>query len=172
MENSQMPMLPPRRSSLAIASLVAAFAFAPPLAILFGHMAMARIKKYPDSLTGIGLARAGTILGYVGLVLWIFIPAILLSELRWLLRKTPYRSICIMNIRNVQQAVRGHQSMTSLKEGDPIDWNVIFGPDGYLDQPVCPLGDTYTFVDKIPPTGTLVGSCSHADHVPKDHSTW
>ncbi len=56
--------------------------------------------------------------------------------------------------------------------GDPIDWNVIFGPDGYLPQPVCPLGGTYTFVETIPPVGTLVGSCSHADHVPADHSTW
>jgi hypothetical protein len=172
MEDSQQPSLQsPKTSGMAIASLITGLTCLAPFAIVLGHMAMSRIKKSAGQLTGHGLALAGTILGYVGLVAMIpFISIMFVGANAW--KKGSDRAACIMNTRNVQQAVRGHQNMTSMKVGDPIDWNDIFGPDGYLPQPVCPLGGTYTFVETIPPLGTLVGSCSHADHVPADHSTW
>jgi uncharacterized membrane protein len=175
MENSQQPSQQlPQTSGMAIASLVTSLTCLAPLAIIFGHMAMSRIKRSAGQLTGYGLALAGTIMGYVGLVVMMliipFMSVMFVGARAW--KKGSDRAACIMNTRNLQQAVRGHQNMTSMKVGDPIDWNVIFGPDGYLPQPVCPLGGTYTFVETIPPVGTLVGSCSHADHVPADHSTW
>jgi hypothetical protein len=82
------------------------------------------------------------------------------------------RAGCIMNIRNAQQAVRGHVGMNSLSEGSPLNLNDIFGPSGYLAKPVCPGGGTYTFTNTVPPPGTLFCKCSHANHVPPDHSTW
>lgn len=172
MEDSQQPSLQsPKTSGMAIASLITGLTCLAPFAIVLGHMAMSRIKKSAGQLTGHGLALAGTILGYVGLVAMIpFISIMFVGANAW--KKGSDRAACIMNTRNLQQAVRGHQNMKNLKEGDPIDWNLIFGPEGYMPQPVCPLGGTYTFVETIPPAGTLVGRCSHADHVPTDHSDW
>lgn len=87
-------------------------------------------------------------------------------------KKGSDRSACIMQTRNVQQAIRGHQNMNAIDNGAPINWNDIFGPDGYLPKPTCPLGGTYTFVDTYPPVGTLACQCSHADHVPENHEGW
>jgi hypothetical protein len=83
---------------------------------------------------------------------------------------------CIMNIRNVQQAVRGHQNLNNLNNGDPIDWKKIIGPDGYMQEPKCPDGGTYTFVKSFPATGVLACTCSKVGdsqgHEPADHSEW
>lgn len=88
-------------------------------------------------------------------------------------KKGSDRAACILQTRNMQQAVRGHQNMNNINIGTPLDWNEIFGPDKYLpNKPTCPTGGTYTFVDTFPPVGTLAGKCSHTDHVPADHDDW
>jgi hypothetical protein len=95
------------------------------------------------------------------------------SALVW--KKGSDRAGCIMNIRNAQQAVRGHQGMNNLSDGTSLNLNDIFGPSGYLPQPVCPAGGTYTFTNTIPAVGTgkLFCKCSHANHVPTHHeSPW
>ncbi|WP_396898505.1 peptidylprolyl isomerase [Mycolicibacterium sp.] len=56
------PPVSPRTNSLAIASLVCAFLFAP-LGIVFGHMSLSQIKRSGEQ--GRGLAMAGLIIGYV-----------------------------------------------------------------------------------------------------------
>lgn len=158
---------------MAIASLVTGLIGAAPFAIIFGHIAMSQIKKSAGQLSGFGLALAGTILGYVGLAVLILLSAIsvlFVGARAW--KKGSDRAACIMNIRNVQQAVRGHQNLKSLDVGTPLDLNDIFGPSGYLPQPVCPLGGTYTFTNTIPALGTVICKCSHADHVPTGTSTW
>ncbi len=171
-----MPMLPTKTSGLAIASLVtgligvAPFPIVAPLAIIFGHMAMSRIKKSSGQVSGFGMALAGTILGYVGLV-WCITAMIIISGATASTEESD-RHGCFMNTRNVQLAVRGHQNMTSLNVGDPIEWNVIIGPDGYLPQPSCPAGGIYTFANTIPTIGTVICQCSHADHVPPSHADW
>jgi hypothetical protein len=174
METSQQPNLQsPKTSGMAIASLITALTCLGPLAIIFGHMAMSRIKRSAGQLTGHGLALAGTIMGYVGLLVLLFIilPIIFVGARAW--KKGSDRAACIMNTRNVQQAVRGYQNSNSLKEGAPIDWNEIFGPGKLMEQrPVCPLGGTYTFTSTVPPVGGLACSCSLIEHLPPDHSTW
>ncbi len=175
MENTQPPSLhQPQTSGMAVASLITGLIGASPLAIIFGHIALSQIKKSGGQLTGFGLALAGTILGYVGLAVIILLFAIsflFIGARAW--KKGSDRAACIMQTRNMQQAVRGHESMNSMTVGDPIDWNAIFGPGGYLpSEPVCPSGGTYTFTHTIPPVGTLVGQCSHPDHVPTNHSDW
>ncbi len=53
---------PPKTNTLAIASLVCSFLFAP-LGILFGHMSLSEIKKTGEE--GRGLAIAGLVIGYL-----------------------------------------------------------------------------------------------------------
>lgn len=79
---STPPPAAPRTPGFAIASLVfgilsitccisCLFIMFPILAIVFGHLSLSQIKKQPDVFTGKGLALAGLILGYIGLVLMI-----------------------------------------------------------------------------------------------------
>ncbi len=84
------------------------------------------------------------------------------------------RAACIMNTRNVQQAIRGHQNMYNLPIGTPINWDEIFGPNGYMKEPVCPLGGTYTFATTIPEVGSLACICSIPEHQmdPDDVKDW
>ncbi|HSP43740.1 MAG TPA: hypothetical protein VLO11_12770 [Luteolibacter sp.] len=88
-------------------------------------------------------------------------------------KKGSDRAACIINIRNVQQAVRAHQNMNSKNIGEPIDWDEIFGPDAFMEEPECHAGGTYTFARNYPEIGKLACTCSHGeDHQPADHENW
>jgi len=88
-------------------------------------------------------------------------------------KKGSDRATCLLNIRNVQQAIRGHQNIHDLNQGDPINWDEIFGENGYLPKkPTCPQGGTYTFLTKYPKTGELACKCSIHDHEPANHEDW
>ncbi len=116
-----------------------------------------------------GSARAGTILRCVGLV--VLILSIILGAKVW--KDGSDRASCILNIRNVQQAVRADFGMNSKNYSDLINWSEIFGPGGFFDQEVvCPGGGIYTFSKVYPEVGKLACTCSHADHVPPAHSDW
>lgn len=83
------------------------------------------------------------------------------------------RAHCIMNQRNLQQAVRAVQGMDGIREGDPVPWDKVFGGDALLpSRPVCPEGGTYLYLDTIPKQGTLVAPCSHPEHRPPDTTNW
>jgi hypothetical protein len=78
------PMIQPRTSGLAIASLVTGvtgWIFLPIIgmitAIITGHMANKEIKNSNGSVTGKGMAKAGLILGYVQLALMILAVVII-----------------------------------------------------------------------------------------------
>jgi type IV pilus assembly protein PilA len=69
---------PPQTSGKAIASLVCGILHIFPLfvvAIVLGHMSLSEIKKSSGRLKGEGIALAGLILGYLGII---FIPIILI----------------------------------------------------------------------------------------------
>jgi peptidyl-prolyl cis-trans isomerase B (cyclophilin B) len=55
-------------NGLAVASLITAFVL-PPLAIVFGHVALAQIKRADGAEDGRGMAIAGTAIGYASVVL-------------------------------------------------------------------------------------------------------
>ena len=59
---SPMPATPPSNNVLAIVSLVTAF-IAPLAAIVTGHLALRQLRSSGEH--GLGLAKAGLILGYV-----------------------------------------------------------------------------------------------------------
>lgn len=111
------------------------------------------------------------------LVLLSLIAILFVGARAW--KKGSDRSACIMNIRNVQQAVRGHQNMTNTGDTTPAAATIYgTGADVYLPAPTCPAGGTYTYAE--PATGpTAAGgiflSCSlsaTANHVPTNTGTW
>jgi Domain of unknown function (DUF4190)/Domain of unknown function (DUF1707) len=71
----------PTTNGLAVASLVAGFLwlgwFGSILAVIFGHLALGQIKRSGGRETGSGLAIAGLVLGYMGVVtLLLFLAAL------------------------------------------------------------------------------------------------
>jgi len=81
---STTPMIQPRTSGLAIASLVtgvAGWIFLPIIgmitAIITGHLANKEINNSNGVITGKGIAKAGSILGYVQLALVILAVVII-----------------------------------------------------------------------------------------------
>jgi len=72
-------MPPLRTSGLAVASLVfGILAFFSGgltgiVAVILGHMALSQIKRRPQELTGSGLAVAGLVTGYIGVVIAAFV---------------------------------------------------------------------------------------------------
>lgn len=83
------------------------------------------------------------------------------------------REACILNQRNVQQAVRAYQHMRGLKEGDSIDWQNIIGKRGFMEaNPLCPDRGEYRFAERIPAKGKLVLKCPKEHHEPDGHTDW
>jgi prepilin-type N-terminal cleavage/methylation domain-containing protein len=79
------------------------------------------------------------------------------------------RAGCILNIRNVQQAVRGEANMKQLEIGDACLSTVIWGTGTtvYIKPPNCPsrvklATGNYTALAVVPGTGTLYATCSLA----------
>lgn len=86
------------------------------------------------------------------LVLLSLISILFIGARAW--KKGSDRSANILNIRNVQQAVRGHQNMRQLLAGDALLKAAII-PD-YLKDPAIPAtGLTYAFGTVVPATGIL-----------------
>lgn len=85
------------------------------------------------------------------------------------------KAACIMNQRNIQQAVRGHANIHSQDIGDPIDWSVIIGAGQYFDRaPECPIHgkDSYGYSQTIPSVGVLVAPCKDIAHKPAHIEDW
>ncbi len=162
-----------KTSGYAITSFVSSLLGVCPLAIIFGHMALSQIKKSGGQLGGYGIALAGTIIGYVTIPIVLSLVAILFVGARaW--KKGADRSACLMNIRNVQMAIRGHQNMNSIDNGETIEWNLILGPSGYMEEPVCPVHGAYHVADTYPPLGVTVFTCPGEEHYlePSVTSQW
>jgi len=176
-EASLTPSLPRQKTSgFAIASLVTGVTCIAPAAIVCGHIALSKIKASAGSLSGRGLAIAGTILGYVGLASYFFmlIPILFIGARAW--KKGSDRAVCILAQRNIQQAVRSYQSTHALAPGAPLDMKAVMSslPMQTFTM-TCPAGGAFELSATIPPTGVLVVTCPHADdlgHMPMEHGTW
>jgi len=118
------------------------------------------------------------------LVLLSLIAILFVGAAAW--KKGSDRASCIMNQRNVQQAVRGHQNMAQKQMADPtaippvagdaIVSTDIIGANGYIQTtPSCPAGGSYTLVATYPPLSTLAYPCSLAgslQHAPNTTAGW
>lgn len=108
------------------------------------------------------------------LVLLSLISILFIGARAW--KKGSDRAGCIMNIRNVQQAVRGHQNMNNLIAGtELVAATKIWGANGYLNAPNCPGGGGYVPTETVPGPGVLYLTCTLAgtlDHVPTGTGDW
>ena len=95
------------------------------------------------------------------------------------------RSACILNIRNIQLAIRSNQNLDeTIDQGDPILLADIFSSgstENYLSRPQCPLtpDEGYTLITQYPATGNVVATCDPnglgngtGDHFPTRTAGW
>lgn len=86
------------------------------------------------------------------------------------------RSKCILNISNVQKAVRSYQNLYEKNVGDAITKETIAGTGKMLEtEPKCPSQGVYAWAATIPAVGTAHLTCSLADsdeHEPKSTDGW
>ncbi len=155
----------PKTSGLAIASLVTGLTCLSPLAIIFGHMSLSRIKKSGGAVTGSGLALAGTILGYVSLALnlLLVIPILVTGAKAW--EKGANRSACIMNQRNVEQMIQSYANLKSLEEGASLDMEKIMADlevEGI--STTCPDGGELIISPIYLGSGESHSQCTVPDH--------
>ena len=86
------------------------------------------------------------------------------------------RSKCILNISNVQKAVRSYQNLYEKNVGDALVQATIAGSGKLLETvPTCPSGGTYTWLGTIPAVGTAYLTCDQSstkNHVPTTTAGW
>lgn len=88
------------------------------------------------------------------LVLLSLISILFVGARAW--KKGSDRSANIMNVRNVQQAVRGHQNTNQKLATDTLASTTLFGVDGYMKTPTPPIsGVTYEYEDTYGAPGRL-----------------
>jgi type II secretory pathway pseudopilin PulG len=101
------------------------------------------------------------------LVLLSLISILFIGARAW--KKGSDRAGCLMNIRNMQQAMRGDQNMRNSAPGGAglLDTNII-GANAYItNAPVCPTDKTTTYTllgnGNYPALGTLYATCKSAE---------
>jgi len=88
------------------------------------------------------------------LVLLSLISILFIGARAW--KKGSDRAANILNIRNVQQAVRAHSNVRGLAIGTTLASTEIVGSGKYLNAVTAPNSDiTYTYGSTIPAIGTL-----------------
>jgi competence protein ComGC len=153
-----MPPLPttqPKNSALAIWSLVLGIVgllclpiLAAIPAVICGHMAYSRIKRSGGVLTGQGLAIAGLIMGYLGLV-WaiVLIPMLAAIAIPNFVkaRETAQRNACINNLRQIDGA-KQQWALENKKDESAVPARADLDSflNGSFSSLQCPQGGTYT----------------------------
>ncbi len=92
-------------------------------------------------------------------------------------KKGSDRGKCILNVSTVQKAVRSHQNLYELDEGDDLAQGAIAGTGKMLEVvPGCPTKDnTYTYLSVVPDTGAQYVTCNNeqaTDHNPANTNGW
>ncbi len=88
------------------------------------------------------------------LVLLSLISILFIGARAW--KKGSDRAANILNIRNVQQAVRAHANVRGLLEGATLASTEIVAPGKYLNSVTSPNTDiTYAYGSVVPAIGTL-----------------
>jgi len=118
------------------------------------------------------------------LVLLSLISILFIGARAW--KKGADRAGCILNIRNVQQAVRSYANMYNVNPGAALSTSsaatpptsiagAIIGAGLFMENtPKCPGAGTYTGLagSSIPAVGTVAITCSVTDHVPSNVQDW
>ncbi|MFD0892465.1 prepilin-type N-terminal cleavage/methylation domain-containing protein [Luteolibacter ambystomatis] len=115
------------------------------------------------------------------LVLLSLISILFIGARAW--KKGSDRAGCLMNIRNVQQAIRSYGNMQALNPGATIPASktatqVLIGSGLFMENaPTCPGNGTYSGLSgtTIPNVGTVLLSCNFSDgpvHTPTNTGDW
>lgn len=147
----------PKTSALAIWSLVlgilslACFTiFAAIPGVICGHKALSKIKHSGGALTGQGMAIAGLVTGYLGIVWAIFvIPMMLAIAIPNFVkaRDTAMQNACINNLRQIDGAKNQWALENDKTNGAPVteaDIKPYLKLDANVEFLKCPAGGTYT----------------------------
>lgn len=110
-------------------------------AIICGHVSLSKINKSAGTIAGAGLAIAGFVLGYIGLVFMIFIiplfAAIAIPSFMRA-RTTSQANACINNLRQIEAAKDSYALEYGLTNGAAITFDNIT-PGIYIKAwPRCP----------------------------------
>ncbi len=96
------------------------------------------------------------------LVLLSLISILFIGARAW--KKGSDRAANILNIRNVQQAVRAHSNIRGMNAGDALASTEIVGTGKYLNTVSAPnTSITYTYGAAVPAVGTLYLIAAYAD---------
>jgi type IV pilus assembly protein PilA len=133
---------PPRRSGMALASLIFGLFFfvfpASIAAIVFGHLSLSEIRKSAGRITGHGLAMAGLILGYIGVAI---IPFILIVA-----------AIAIPNLLRAKTAANEASAVGSLR-------TIVAANETYGSE----FGNGFArSLAQLDGAGSGAGNCEHA----------
>ncbi|MBU4199336.1 MAG: DUF4190 domain-containing protein [Verrucomicrobia bacterium] len=132
-------------------------------AVICGHIAKSRIKASAGSLNGDGFARAGLILGYVGIglmIVSIFIMFLITTPNFAKARETARQNACINNMKQIDAAKEQTELKYNYREGTTVPDNQI---SEYLKNGLsglkCPKGGSYS----INPTGKAPSCSEHGE---------
>ncbi len=115
------------------------------------------------------------------LVLLLLVTVMFFGATGW--KRGTARAVCIMNLQNVQKAVRGYANLNGYAPGAivPNLKTQVIGSGRFLGAtPICPGRGIYSFgtpssTDTVPPVGELYMKCSLMAtelHEPPDHDGW
>jgi prepilin-type N-terminal cleavage/methylation domain-containing protein len=128
-----------------------------------------RISKNKSGMTLLELT-------VVILVLLSLISILFVGARAW--KKGSDRAGCILNIRNVQQAVRGYMNTHPDQTTGPVN-TLIYSDDGstYMKTPKCPSNTAvaYGYDVSVLTPGTIFLECATADaadHIPTNAADW
>ena len=103
------------------------------------------------------------------LVLLSLISILFIGARAW--KKGSDRAANILNIRNVQQAVRAHSNVRGMNIGDALASSEIVGTGKYFNAVNAPNTDiTYTYGTTIPNYGTLYLIAAYAGTTSADYA--
>jgi len=103
------------------------------------------------------------------LVLLSLISILFIGARAW--KKGSDRAANILNIRNVQQAVRAHANVRALNIADTLPSSEIVGSGKYLNSVTAPNTDiTYTYGAAVPAIGTLYLVAAYASGTSTDYA--
>jgi hypothetical protein len=127
---------------------------------------MITIKQF----LAIRISKQGAMIALLAVVLLLFASMFLPHN-----HRGSDKAHCIMNQRNIQQALRAYAEAKSLDIGDRIAWPEIIGIGQYFEKyPECPIhGKTaYHYSSTVPPVGVLVAPCKDVKHKPASFADW
>ena len=103
------------------------------------------------------------------LVLLSLISILFIGARAW--KKGSDRAANILNIRNVQQAVRAHANVRAMNIADTLASTEIVGTDKYLNSVSAPNTDIgYTYGAAVPAIGTLYLIAAYASGTSTDYA--